>query len=189
MPRRDDTALRIFSTLHDRGKPLSDADIFKAQLYKFYSDKGEKDDFIKRWKSLEEISGKIFNPLSGTPLDELFTRYMYYERAVLGIRSTTTEALRKFYERNKYAILKRDVTMSDLEALASFWNDVSNQDKDVFSDRVLRKLFVLNYAPNGMWAYLLSVFFMQNKNAIVSATPIGSESHVMPIISNKPVNM
>lgn len=29
-----DTALRIFSTLNDRGKPLSDADIFKAQFYK-----------------------------------------------------------------------------------------------------------------------------------------------------------
>lgn len=30
------TALRIFSTLNDRGKPLSDADIFKAQLYKYW---------------------------------------------------------------------------------------------------------------------------------------------------------
>ena len=38
-----DTALRIFSTLNDRGKPLSDADIFKAQFYKYYSDKGEKE--------------------------------------------------------------------------------------------------------------------------------------------------
>lgn len=28
-----DTALRIFSTLNDRGKPLADTDIFKAQLY------------------------------------------------------------------------------------------------------------------------------------------------------------
>ena len=33
------TALRIFSTLNDRGLPLSDADIFKAQVYKYYSDK------------------------------------------------------------------------------------------------------------------------------------------------------
>ena len=38
------TALRIFSTLNDRGKPLSDADIFKAQLYKYYSSFGKKDD-------------------------------------------------------------------------------------------------------------------------------------------------
>ena len=32
-----DTALRIFSTLNDRGKPLSDSDIFKAHLYKDYT--------------------------------------------------------------------------------------------------------------------------------------------------------
>ena len=31
-----DTALRIFSTLNDRGKPLSDTDIFKAQFYMYY---------------------------------------------------------------------------------------------------------------------------------------------------------
>ena len=48
-----DTALRIFSTVNDRGKPLSDADIFKAQFYKYYSDKGEKESFIEKWKALE----------------------------------------------------------------------------------------------------------------------------------------
>lgn len=37
-----DTALRIFSTLNDRGMPLSDSDIFKAQFYKYYSDIGKK---------------------------------------------------------------------------------------------------------------------------------------------------
>ena len=45
-----DTALRIFSTLNDRGLPLSDADIFKAQFYKYYGDKGQKDEFIEKWK-------------------------------------------------------------------------------------------------------------------------------------------
>lgn len=34
------TALRIFTTLNDRGRPLDDADIFKAQFYKFYLKKG-----------------------------------------------------------------------------------------------------------------------------------------------------
>ena len=95
-----DVALRIFSTLNDRGKPLSDSDIFKAQLYKFYSDKGEKDQFVKRWKELEEKCEEHFFPAKGTPLDDLFTRYMYYVRAKQDIRSTTTEALRKFYEKD-----------------------------------------------------------------------------------------
>lgn len=51
-----------------------------------------------------------FHPITGTPMDELFTRYMYYERAKQGIKSSTTEALRKFYERNAYSLLKDDQT-------------------------------------------------------------------------------
>lgn len=160
-----DTALRIFSTLNDRGKPLSDADIFKAQFYKYYSAKGEKDEFIKKWKSLEELCEKIFHPISGTPMDEIFTRYMYYERAKMGIKSSTTEALRKFYEKDSYKLLKNDDLFENLIVLAQFWNDVSNQNVERFSDRVLRKLFVLNYAPNGMWTYFVTVYFMQNKDA------------------------
>ena len=160
-----DTALRIFSTLNDRGKPLSDADIFKAQFYKFYSNLGKKDEFIKNWKVLEELCEKIFHPITGTPMDELFTRYMYYVRAKKGIKSSTTEALRKFYEKDSYSILKQEDTFNNLIDLANFWNDVSNQDNDRFSARILRRLFVLNYAPNGMWTYFVSVYFMQNKDS------------------------
>ena len=158
------TALRIFSTLNDRGMPLSDADIFKAQFYKFYAEQNKKDEFIKRWKDLEELCNNIFNPISGTPMDELFTKYMYYERAKLGIKLSTTEALRKFYEKDNYALLKKESTFNNLITLADFWKDIYNQNVDRFSERVLRDLFVLNYAPNGMWTYFLSVYFMQNKD-------------------------
>lgn len=159
-----DTALRIFSTLNDRGLPLSDADIFKAQFYKYYSDKNQKDTFIEQWKKLEEITTSIFKPLNGTPMDELFTRYMYFLRAKQGIKSSTTEALRKFYEKNNYSILKQDETLSNLKILADFWNNVYTQNPDEFSPNILRKLFILNYAPNGMWTYFLSVYFLHNKN-------------------------
>lgn len=158
-----DTALRIFSTLNDRGKPLSDTDIFKAQFYKHYSSLGKKDEFIRRWKDLEAVCDDIFAAPSGSPMDELFTRYMYFERAKQGIKNTTTEALRKFYEKDSYAILKNNDTLDNLECLAEFWRKVSVQDEK-FSDRVLKKLFVLNYAPNGMWTYLVSVYFMQYKD-------------------------
>lgn len=160
-----DTALRIFSTLNDRGLPLSDSDIFKAQFYKIYTAKGEKDDFISKWKDLESLCEKILHPISGTPMDELFTRYMYFERAKMGIKSSTTEALRKFYERDSYKLLKRDDVFDNLITLANFWNDVENQNNERFSEETLRKLFVLNYAPNGMWTYFVSVYFMQNKDS------------------------
>ncbi|MCH5205142.1 MAG: DUF262 domain-containing protein [Oscillospiraceae bacterium] len=159
-----DTALRIFSTLNDRGKPLSDADIFKAQLYKYYTKLGEKAEFIGKWKDLEALCERTFHPLTGTPMDELFTRYMYYVRAKMGIKSSTTEALRKFYEKDGYALLKERDTFDNLIHLAHFWEDISNQDKDRFSQRVLCRLFVLNYAPNSMWTYFVSVYFMQNKD-------------------------
>lgn len=158
------TALRIFSTLNDRGMPLSDADIFKAQFYKYYSDKGEKQEFIDRWKELENVCNEIFPTSIGTPMDEIFTRYMYYERAKLGVTHSTTEALRKFYEKDNYALLKKDQTFDNLIDLASFWVDVNSQSQKRFTDDVLRRLFVLNYAPNGMWAYFLSVYFMHNKD-------------------------
>ena len=156
-----DTALRIFSTLNDRGKPLSDTDIFKAQFYKYYSDKGQKDIFIQRWKELEALCEDVFTASSGSPMDELFTRYMYYERAKQNNKQTTTEALRKFYEKDKYAILKRDDTFANLERLAAFWKSIASQDDAVFSEKILKRLSVLNNAPNGMWTYLLSVYFMK----------------------------
>jgi len=160
-----DTALRIFSTLNDRGKPLSDADIFKAELYKYYSKMSQKEQFISKWKDLDELCQTMFNPITGTPMDELFTRYMYYERAKMGIKSSTTEALRKFYEKDSYSLLRKDGIFENLIILADFWKDISNQNIDRFSDKVLRRLFVLNYAPNGMWTYFVSVYFMKNKDA------------------------
>lgn len=159
-----DSALMIFSTLNNRGKPLSDADIFKSQLYKHYLDKGEKDSFIQRWRDLEVDCNEIFADVQNNPLDELFTRYMYYERALQHNKSSTTEALRKFYERNNYAILKRDETFENLIKLKDFWKEVIREDPDKFSDEVLSRLFVLNMAPNGMWTYILSVYFMHHSD-------------------------
>lgn len=160
-----DTALRIFSTLNDRGLPLADADIFKAQFYKYYGDKDKKDDFINNWRELEELTGSISYFDSGSPMDELFARYMYFLRAKEGNKSTTTESLRKFYERNKYRYLKQENTIGDLHSLAVFWKSISIQDSDQFSKVVLKKLFVLTYAPNGMWQNIVSVYFLKNRTS------------------------
>jgi len=114
-----DTALRIFSTLNNRGLPLSDADIFKSEFYKKFTKLNRKDEFISRWKVLEEKCNKYFHPTYGTPMDELFTRYMYYERAKMEITKSTTEALRTFYSRNGYSLLNEN-TMDNLEILAKY---------------------------------------------------------------------
>lgn len=160
-----DTALRIFSTLNDRGLPLSDADIFKAQFYKYYTGKNEKDAFISKWKLLEETSGATIRSSSGNPMDELFSRYMYFLRAKKDNKSSTMEAVRKFYEYNKYKRLKNDDALGDLESLTFFWKSVAEQDEDRFSKAVLKNLYVLNFAPNSMWQNITSVYFLQNRNS------------------------
>lgn len=159
-----DNALRIFSTLNNRGLPLADADIFKSQMYDFYKSKKEEKDFIERWKNLEDICRDTFKSKTFNPMDELFTRYMYYRRAKKGNTDSTTISLRKFYEEDKYCILKNDIILSELECLAEFWRDIFCQNEERFSTEILRKLFVLNYAPNGMWTYFVSVYFMSWKD-------------------------
>jgi hypothetical protein len=109
---------------------------------------------------LEDITVKIFHPATGTPMDELFTRYMYYLRAKEGNKKTTVEALRKFFERNKYQYLKNDQTIHDLKSLALFWQNTTLESHMYFSENIRKKLFVLNYAPNGMWQYITSVYYL-----------------------------
>lgn len=167
-----DRALRIFSTLNDRGLPLSDADIFKSQFYKYFGTIDKKEYFIAKWKELDEKCRAMFHPVAYTPTDEIFMRYMYYVRAKNGNKNTTVEGLRTFYERNsqngkngKYALLQSEDTFDDLNILADFWKSVADQDDERFSTGVLRRLFVLNYMPNGMWCNFVSVYFMHNKDS------------------------
>lgn len=159
-----DTALRIFSTLNDRGLPLSDADIFKSKLYGFYSDHGHKEDFINRWKALENLTKEVFPNARSGPMVELFTQYMYYKRAKNGIVGTSTPALRVFFEGgNNYQLLRSDEIMPDLEALAHFWKRLMLHDG--LSEKLQKQLFVLKYAPNSMWTYLTSVYFFACRDA------------------------
>lgn len=160
------TALRIFTTLNDRGMPLSNADIFKAQFYKFFSQYGKqsKELFIERWKKLAELCNKNFHPRKGTPVDDLFMRYMYYAKTRLAVEqklriSDTFSDMRDFYAQNNYEILRDKTVFEDLETLAQFWDDVAKRN-DRFSPQILKKLYVLNYSPYSLWSYVVSLYFM-----------------------------
>ena len=123
-------------------------------------------------KELENTCEKIFQPKTGVPTDEIFTRYMYYECANRNIHENrsikdyTVEALRKFYEAENYKLLSEDyeTTFINLISLANFWLNVHSRNDNVFSKRILRRLFVLSHAPNTMWTYITSVYFMHNKD-------------------------
>jgi uncharacterized protein with ParB-like and HNH nuclease domain len=67
-----DDALTIFNTLNDRGLPLGDADIFKAELFKsVVSDNQSKKELLKRWNTLNK----------NNQIDSLFRDYMHILRA------------------------------------------------------------------------------------------------------------
>ncbi len=159
-----ETALQIFTTLNDRGMPLSDTDILKAKFYKFYSeDEEKKENFIKEWKILEELCEKIFHPQKGiSPLEELFTTYMYYLKAKNGSRTTSFKSLRKFYEQGNYKYLQ-DETFEDLKSLADFWKNIYSRNYNRFSERVLRQLYILEYSPYAIWRHAVSAYFLVYK--------------------------
>ena len=161
------TAFRIFTTLNDRGMPLSDSDIFKSQFYKFFQSQGDtkKDNFVKRWKELETICNELFHPRRGTPTDDLFMKYMYYLLAKEKTKSDTFKGLRIYYEQKDYEILKNAQVFYDLEILANFWNDIALRDTERFSPQILKRLYVLSYAPYSIWENIVSLYFMGNKDS------------------------
>ncbi|MDR0681981.1 MAG: DUF262 domain-containing protein, partial [Dysgonamonadaceae bacterium] len=164
-----DVALRIFTTLNDRGMPLSDSDIFKAQLYKYYSTDNRQDAFIQNWQDLSEICDEMskYQKANSNAIDEIFTLYMYWLRAKNGIKDTTVPGLRKYFEHNKYEKLKNDTVMNDVISLSNFWRILYEKELDNnfgVSEETFKYIHCLEYFPNAFWKYNLTIFYFANKN-------------------------
>lgn len=164
-----DVALRIFTTLNDRGMPLSDSDIFKAQLYKYYSNDNKQDNFIQQWQELSEICDDIskYQKSNQNTIDEIFTLYMYWLRAKSDIKDTTVPGLRKYFEQDKYLKLKNDVVMKEVISLSNFWKILFDKDCNNnfgISEEALKYVHALEHMPNAFWKYNLTVYFFANKN-------------------------
>lgn len=156
-----DMALTMFSSLNDRGLPLSDSDIFKAQLYRNYNERDQKERFMQRWRQLEDTLESI-RTYKHAPMDDLFAGYMYYRRAKMGVKSTTRTGLRNFYEKDHYALLKEENILDQLELLADFLRRVSLLD-DSFTLSIRILLCIILQAPNNLALQLLTVYFFHNE--------------------------
>lgn len=158
-----DTALTIFSTLNDRGMPLADSDIFKAQIYKSKLNEQDKKDFTSVWKELTSICKS-----ANISLDDVFRFYTHVLRARENDK-TKEVGLRKYYAQNQYDRLKSTTLISDLLDLANFWLYI-NTDKKCdeinydFSTETKKYLHCLSWYPNEFWKYITSVFFLKNKD-------------------------
>jgi hypothetical protein len=160
-----ETALTIFSTLNDRGLPLSDADIFKAKIYNHLQSKEEKKEFIEKWKELEENTQNI-----SENIQKLFYYYMFYLRALENDRNTTTPGLRKYYSTKKFERLLENNVLDELKKILNIWEIIVNSiqfiENESWSENkdILKVLNILTSYPNEFWKYPVIVYYLKHKD-------------------------
>lgn len=160
-----DTALTIFSTLNDRGLPLSDADIFKAKIYNNIKDPIARNEFIEKW---QEISTSA--EYADESIQKLFYYYMFYLRALENDRRTTTPGLRKYYSSNGFYRLFEPNLMGNLTSILSFWMVVNNHEEleeEPWSSNfeILKLLDTLSSYPNEFWKYPVVNYYLKHKES------------------------
>ncbi len=160
-----DTALTIFSTLNDRGLPLSDADIFKANIYNGLSSE-EKSHFIESWQELDEKATSV-----SENIQQLFYYYMFFLRACDGDSKTTTPGLRKYYSENKFNRLRDEFILQKLEKLLNIWIVVNNRIKIIdepwsANKHILQVLDILTSYPNEYWKYPVVTFYLAHNGKV-----------------------
>lgn len=158
-----DTALTIFSTLNDRGLPLSDADIFKATIYNKLS-KEDKEVFIEQWKELDERA-----QYSAESVQKLFYYHMFCIRAKEKDSNSTLSGIRKYYSENKWARLLEPELMEKLQNLLNLWvvinkRDVLDDEEWSKNKHILQVLDILSSYPNEFWKYPVLCYYMSHKN-------------------------
>ena len=159
-----EVALTIFSTLNDRGLPLSDSDIFKAQIYRNLQTLEERKQFTNTWKDLTQICKE-----GNVSIDDIFRYYTHVLRSRNGDK-TKEVGLRKFYAEDQYKKLKKGGLMDEIMDLAEFWryinSDIEPENFTYEISKTARKyLQCLNCYPNEFWKYPVSVYFLKNKNS------------------------
>lgn len=158
-----DTALTIFSTLNDRGLPLSDADIFKAKIYnQLLVD--QKSAFIDKWKELDEQATE-----TNESIQQLFYYNMFYLRALEQDTNTTTPGLRKYYAANKFSRLYKPELIENLFVILNLWK-VVNKGEEIENEgwskntKIRQSLDTLSSYPNEFWKYPVVVYYISYRN-------------------------
>lgn len=154
-----DTALTIFSTLNDRGLPLSDADIFKAKIYN-QLEPDDKKAFIDRWKDLDEQSTD-----ANESIQQLFYYNMFYYRALDKDTKTTTPGVRKYYAANKFERLYKPELLDTLFVILNLWKVVNKGEEledEAWSKniKIRQTLDILTSYPNEFWKYPVVIYYV-----------------------------
>lgn len=158
-----ETALTIFSTLNDRGLPLSDADIFKAKIYNKLNEEN-KAKFVVEWKNLT-----LRSETAAESIQKLFYYYMFYLRAMDNDKKTTTPGLRKYFAEDSFSRLYEDNLVQNLRDILEFWEVVNcreaKESKWTTNFSILSILDILSSYPNEFWKYPVIIYYLKNKNS------------------------
>lgn len=158
-----DTALTIFSTLNDRGLPLSDADIFKAKIYNQLESEDKKA-FIERWKDLDEQATD-----ANESIQQLFYYNMFYYRALEKDTKTTVPGVRKYYAANKFERLYNPELIDTLFVILNLWK-VVNKGEEIEDEawskniKIKQTLDILSSYPNEFWKYPVVIYYVCYRN-------------------------
>lgn len=159
------SALTIFGTLNNRGLPLSDSDIFKAELYKLKSTPQEKTAFTESWKSLEETAND-----GGFTVNDVFRYYTHVIRAKNAVTDKEI-GLRRFYAGSdqKFKAFREDGFFENIVDLANFWNTLNNnvckfdEDNEFCNSEAIKFAHCLTTYPNDFWRSLVSVYYFKHR--------------------------
>ena len=175
----EDAALRIFSTLNDRGLQLADSDIFKVKLYQQCKNYKEQKDFMEDWNELSNICKSISKHITkDNSIDYIFRCYSHILRAKENDYSSEI-ALRQFYSGKeskgrggkKYDLRVQFDIMENLIYIANVLDyiyDSSNKNKDAdikfeISLGARKYIHCLLQLSNEYWKYALIIFLFNNK--------------------------
>ncbi len=150
-------ALKIFETINNRGRDLSDSDIFKARLYEKAGKLKEEKKFISIWREFKNRC-----ELQNIKIDEVFRFYSHIIRGKNNITGTEIN-LRHFfirYEKSPFNEKNYKEILEDLFRIievVEFINQNSNQNT------VLAKwLQLINRYTNKYPMFLLVVYIFKN---------------------------
>lgn len=155
-----DSALTIFSTLNDRGQPLSEADIFKAEIYKRLNINKRKS-FIESWQELENSCTKK------EPMKNLFYYHMIYLKAKSGDYKTSMPGLRNYFIEDNPQYLYDEQIVSKLSTILDFFKVVNERDtldnqEWSKNNSILTILDCLKDYPNEYWKYPSLIYYIEH---------------------------
>ena len=169
-----ESAMRIFNTLNNRGMPLSSSDILKGMILQNQKSNEEKIKIIAQtWKNLEKLSK---NNKGG--VDFLFLQYLFIIKAKNKDDDSSVSATLKFFSQDtgfsksekKYNSAPKElllnentmITLTFLEKLVNFWND----PYAILSDDVKPYFMVLENYMNEYWKMAISTILYKKLNNI-----------------------